>query len=108
MKTPWHLWVIGVVTLLWNAGGAFDYLMTETRAQWYLDQFTPEQLDYFYGFPPWVVASWAVGVWFAVLGSVLLLVRSRHAVRSLQQRGLHQVADGLSKRLATAMRHRFE
>ena len=41
---------------------------------------TPEQLDFFYGFPAWVVAFWALAVWGAVLGSVLLLLRKRLAV----------------------------
>lgn len=80
MKTPWHLWLIGAVTLLWNAGGAFDYLMTSTRTEFYVKNFTPAQLDYFNGFAAWAMLSWAVGVWFALLGSVLLLWRSRYAV----------------------------
>jgi hypothetical protein len=79
MKTPWHIWVIGVVSLLWNSGGAFDYLMTNTRNQAYISQFTPDQLDYFYSFPSWFMAAWAIAVWGAVFGSVLLLLRSRHA-----------------------------
>ena len=79
MKTPWHLWVIGVVSLLWNAVGAFDHAMTETRNESWMANFTPEQLDYFYGFPAWAVGFWALGVWFAVVGSILLLLRSRHA-----------------------------
>ncbi|MFT5625885.1 MAG: hypothetical protein ACI8Z0_002390, partial [Lentimonas sp.] len=29
--------------------------------------------------PIWFEAAWAVGVWFSVLGSVLLLLRSRFA-----------------------------
>jgi len=74
-RTPRHLWVIGVVTLLWNAMGAFDYLMTQTRNEQYMSSFTQEQLDYFYGFPAWVVAAWATAVWGGVLGSLLLLLR---------------------------------
>ncbi len=77
---PWHLWVVGVLTLLWNAMGAFDYLMTETRNEGYMARFTPEQLEFFYGFPSWVVAFWALAVWGGVLGSVLLLLRKRFAV----------------------------
>lgn len=79
MKTRWHLWLVGIVSLLWNAMGAFDYTMTQFRSAWYLAQFTPEQLAYFFGYPAWVVAFWALGVWAAVLGSVLLLFRSRFA-----------------------------
>jgi len=78
--TPWHLWVIGVAAVLWNAVGAFDYLMTQTKNAAYMSAFTPEQLEYFYGFPAWVVAAWAIAVWGGVLGAVLLLLRRRLAV----------------------------
>ena len=66
--------------MLWNAFGALDYLMTQTRNESYMGQFSPEQLEYFYGFPAWVVATWALAVWGGVLGSVLLLLRTRWAV----------------------------
>jgi hypothetical protein len=79
-RTPWHLWVIGVVSLMWNAMGAFDFVMTQTRNEAYMSSFTPEQLSFFYGFPAWVVAAWAVGVWGGVLGSLMLLFRRRMAV----------------------------
>jgi hypothetical protein len=45
-----------------------------------MSRFTPEQLDYFYGFPTWVVAFWALAVWGGVLGSLLLLLKKRLAV----------------------------
>ncbi len=80
LRTPWHLWVVGILGLLWNALGAFDYLMTETRNAWYMGQFSPEQLDFFYGLPAWAVAFWAVAVWGGLLGVVLLLMRKRLAV----------------------------
>lgn len=80
MKAPWHLWVVGVVSLLWNAGGAFDYTMTQTQNTTYMSNFSPQQLEYFYSFPTWVVAVWAIAVWAGLLGSFLLLLRSRWAV----------------------------
>src|SRR3546814_2675554 len=46
-KTPWHLWVVGVLSLLWNAVGAFDYTMTKLNDADYLSAFTPEQIAYF-------------------------------------------------------------
>lgn len=79
-KAPWHLWTVGVVSLLWNAVGAMDYVMTQTRNEAYMNAFTPEQLEFFYGLPGWTVAAWAIAVWGGVLGSILLLVRMRHAV----------------------------
>jgi hypothetical protein len=74
------LWIVGVIALLWNAMGAFDYLATKMRLEFYMSQFTPEQLDYFYSFPAWVVAAWAVAVWGDLLGSIALLLRKAWAV----------------------------
>ncbi len=79
-RTPVHLWIVGGVSALWNAFGAFDYLMTKLRAEFYMGNFTAEQLDYFYNFPAWAVAAWAVGVWFSFGGSIALLLRSKFAV----------------------------
>ncbi len=80
MKTPLHLWIIGGLTLFWNLVGAADYTLTQMKAPFYLAQFTPEQAAYFDSFPTWVQASWATAVWFAVLGSLLLLLRHGAAV----------------------------
>lgn len=79
-RTPVHLWIFGVLSLLWNAIGAFDYLATEMRLDFYMSQFSEEQLAYFYGFPAWGVAAWAFGVWGGVAGSVGLLLRKRWAI----------------------------
>lgn len=74
-KTPWHLWTVGVLSLLWNAMGALDFTMTQTHSEAWLKQFTPEQLAYIYGFPLWSLIAWGVGTWGSFLGSVLLLLR---------------------------------
>jgi hypothetical protein len=79
VRTPWHLWVVGVLAFLWNAVGAFNYLMTQTENEGYMESFTPEQLEFFYGFPTWLVAFWALAVWGGVLGTILLLLRKRWA-----------------------------
>ena len=78
-KTPWHLWVVGILAVLWNLMGVYDYLMTETRNEAYLSNFTAEQLEYFTSFPAWVVATWAISVWGSLIASVLLLLRKKIA-----------------------------
>jgi hypothetical protein len=80
IATPWHLWVVGGLSLLWNSFGAFDYTMTETHNIAYLAAFTDAQRAYFYSFPWYAVAFWALGVWGAVAGSLLLLMRRRLVV----------------------------
>lgn len=78
-STPWHLWAVGALALLWNGYGGYDYVMTQTNNAAYLAQFTPEQRAYFDSFPMWMEAVWAIGVWGGVLGAVLLLLRSKWA-----------------------------
>ena len=80
VKTPRHLWIVGVLAVLWNAVGAVDYTATQLRIEAYMSAFTPQQLEYFYGFPAWAVAAWAFGVWGAFLGSIALLLRKSWAV----------------------------
>jgi hypothetical protein len=78
-RTPWHLWVVGIFAVLWDSMGAFDYLMTQTENEAYMANFTPEQLEFFYGFPAWLDAVWAIAVWGGLAASVLLLLRKRIA-----------------------------
>jgi len=79
-RTPAHLWIIGGLATLWNAFGAFDYVMTQTRNADYLAHFTDPQRAYFESFPMWMEAVWAFGVWGGLAGALLLLARSRYAV----------------------------
>lgn len=79
-RTPVHLWIVGVLAVLWSAMGAFDYLATQLQLAAYMGQFSEEQLAYFYGFPKWVVAAWAFGVWGGLAGSIGLLLRKKWAV----------------------------
>ena len=86
-KTPWHLWVVGVLSLLWNGFGANDYYQTQSGNIAYLEGMMEgmaaspqEAMAYFQGFPAWVDAFWAFGTWGALLDSLLLLLRTRFAV----------------------------
>lgn len=78
----WHLWVVGILTLLWNSVGVMSYMMTELSQLASLGM-TPDQIAYFDSFPAWATAVWALGVWGAFFGSILLLLRSRLAVTAI-------------------------
>jgi hypothetical protein len=86
-RTPAHLWIVGILSLLWNCVGATDYFMTRTHNAGYL-RMTMPKVDpvTFYGWvenmPLYAQVGWGLGVWLALLGSVLLLMRSRWAVWS--------------------------
>jgi hypothetical protein len=75
--------VVGIVSLLWNAGGAYDYLMSQTGNADYLSALSQAQRLFLTQAPVWFHAAWAFGVWGSVLGSVLILGRSRFAVSAL-------------------------
>ena len=79
MRTPWHIWVIGGLALLWNAGGAYDYLMTQLNNESYLGMLNAAQRAFLNARPVWFDAVWAIGVWFSIAGAVLILLRSRFA-----------------------------
>lgn len=78
---PISYWIIAVSGLLWNAFGAYDYLMTRAENADYLGQMGDPQvlLSWVAGFPLWVQITWPLGVWASVAGSLLMLARSRYA-----------------------------
>jgi hypothetical protein len=82
-RTPVHLWIVGILSLIWSAFGCYDYVMSVSHNQKYLSMYGSSAADmiaWLNSMPVWAVAAWAVGVWGALAGSLLLLVRSRHAL----------------------------
>jgi hypothetical protein len=79
-SAPFHLWLIGILALLWSAFGCYDYWMTETGNQAYLANYPADAVAYMDTLPRWIIATWALGVWGGLAGSLLLLARSRFAV----------------------------
>lgn len=80
-KAPWHLWLVGVIAVLFNAIGAFDFVMSMTQGASYMASagMTPAQIAHYQGMPAWMTVVWAIGVWGAMLASILLLLRHRLA-----------------------------
>lgn len=81
MKTPWHLWLIGVIAVLFNSIGVFDFVMSMAQGATYLSSvgMKPDQIAHYMEMPAWMTLVWAVGVLGAFLASILLLLRNRLA-----------------------------
>ena len=87
-RTPIHLWIVGVLALLWNAFGCYDYLMTRTKGAAYIDSMMPghignAMMTYINAFPIWASIGWGLGVWGGMAGAILLVMRHRWAVPAL-------------------------
>jgi len=77
VKAPWHVWLVGVFALLFNAIGVFDFVMSMLQGATYQASagMTPEQIAHYQGMPGWMTVVWAVGVFGAFGASALMLMR---------------------------------
>lgn len=86
-RTPVHVWIVGILALLFGCFGAYDYTMTRLRNMDYIAGAMPgvdpnTALAWVDAMPIYTQIGWALGVWFGLLGAVLLLLRNRRAVWS--------------------------
>jgi hypothetical protein len=85
-KAPVHLWIVGLLSLIWNAFGCTDYMMTRLRNLEWLAQGGGDpkaMLAWIDGFPIYAQFGWGLGVWMGLAGSILLLIRHRWAAPAL-------------------------
>lgn len=76
-KTPWHLWVVAVLTLLWDGSGAYTIMMAQAGK---LSTLTPDEAAYYAAQPSWFVIATDIALVSALLAGIALLFRSRMAV----------------------------
>jgi hypothetical protein len=76
-KAPWHLWVIGILAVLWNSSGAYTIVMAQ---QGMLAGVSAGEAAYYAAQLPWFVAVTDVALLGGILGGLALLLRSRMAV----------------------------
>jgi hypothetical protein len=77
-KAPWHLWVVGLLSLLWNASGAYTIMSAQSGAAMDMDA---SEIAYYAAQAPWFVAVTDVALIGATLAALALLLRSRWAVQ---------------------------
>ena len=76
-KAPWHLWVVGILSLLWDGSGAFTIVSAQHDA---IFAFAPDEAAYYAAQAPWFVALVDIGLATALLGGIGLLLRKRSAL----------------------------
>ena len=75
-KTPWHLWVVAILTLLWNGAGAFPIIMAQAGR---LSNVDANEAAYYAAQPFWFVVSTDIALLSPLAAAVALLLRSRTA-----------------------------
>lgn len=78
-KPPIWFWITSVIALLWNAMGAYMYLIQAYNTESFQAMYTSEQLEMVNNAPSWATAAFAVAVFGGVLGSIGLLLRKKWA-----------------------------
>ena len=110
VRTPVHLWIVGILSLLWSGFGCYDYLMTRLHNADYLKSAMPgvdpaAALAWVEDMPLYAQVGWGLGVWLALLGAVLLLLRNRWAVFAY---GLSFIGARWSEAKLIALAYAFE
>lgn len=77
-KAPWHLWVVGGLSLLWNAAGSWTIMSAQSGAPMDMDA---AEIAYYAAQPAWLAAVTDIALVTALLAAVALLLRSRWAER---------------------------
>ena len=83
-KAPWHLYLIGTAAVLWSLLNVFDFLATATQFGPYMDRFPDGARQYWETQPAGVFVVWALSVFSALIGSVMLIRRQALAVLSAE------------------------
>ena len=76
-KRPWHIWMVGILTLLWNGSGAYTFMMAQTGN---LAGLSADEIAYYAAQPLWFAVSTDIALVGAVAAGVALLLRSRVAL----------------------------
>ena len=72
--TPWHLWVVALLTLFWNGSGAVTIGMAQMGRRLDLN---PNEIAYYAEQPSWFVLATDLALVLPIAAAVALLLRSQ-------------------------------
>lgn len=76
-RVPWHVWVVGVLAVLWNGAGAYTIVAEQTGTYPNMER---AEAAYYAAQQAWFVIVTDIGLFTAVAAGLALLIRSRLAV----------------------------
>lgn len=75
-RSPWHLWVVAILTLLWNGAGAYTIVMAQAGR---LADVDANESAYYAAQPLWFVITTDIALLLPVAAAVGLLLRRQKA-----------------------------
>ncbi|MDC1373373.1 hypothetical protein N8274_04430 [Flavobacteriaceae bacterium] len=76
--------IIGILALLWNIMGLFQFIMAafmqDTMLETYSETYTPQQMELFLNTPSWYYVVFGICTITGVLGSIAVLLKKKIAV----------------------------
>ena len=76
--THWSFWLVCILGLLWNVGGAINYLM-QTNLE-FVSTLPETHRAIIEGRPVWATGGFAIGVFGGAIGCLLLLFKKSQAI----------------------------
>lgn len=76
-KAPWHVWAVGVLSLLWDGSGAYTIMKAQAGL---LPGISADEAAYYAAQPMWFAIVTDIALVSAIVGAAFLLLRSRRAV----------------------------
>lgn len=77
-KPHWAFWVISIIALLWNVAGSANYIMQTNSAN--VANMPQSYQAFIEARPAWATAGFAITVFAAVIGCILLLLKRYSAM----------------------------
>lgn len=78
-KPPVYFWVIGIIALLWNIFGVYNYVMQTFMTTGKLTSGSHTQQNLYEDLPIWFISIFAIAVFFGLFGAISWLLRKKVA-----------------------------
>jgi len=73
-------WVIGVIALLWNAMGVYNYLIQAYQTETFTSSLNETQLALMDSMPTWNTALFAIAIFSGLIGAIFFLMKRKISV----------------------------
>lgn len=104
-KSPWHLWAVAILTLLWNGSGAYTIVLAQAGR---LADIGSDEAAYYAAQPLWFVLVTDISLFAPLVAALALLFRSQYAVwffalslTTILLTNLYDLAAGTSRMLVS-------